>query len=531
MDSQRFSQRLLVVNRGKLAIAALAAVVGIPQAIAHAASATQPSSTSRPSTSSLAPSAAEQLYPSVHWFAAWNDQATAKDPSNALSGQTINSGTANGKTPSHTAASGTIPLHIKTEKAPLLVQPSWTYRPSDNANATSYIFADFETNRNSLHTVSSWLTVPIRTSPSSPNSSFSEYAGASQKNMVESVSSHPGTLFLTKAQYDIVKVSMANLVLYPSGNSVGAELADAARKGNLHSGLTLQPATSPDTIASGNKNIDAGSIMETNLYHKPASWLLKSDNWANLSLAASRANDPAKGVQFASIADIPQGSLHGTQELTLRNLNSQILHYRLHGAYAGNDSYDVDAAIADSGVASAVAKCGRQSMSIGFNPTGDPSSDLETGESGDVSSSIWAGNYALKMQSREAWENHREPINRPSSYQTVNVYEVLASRGTGSIPPVYLSEDNGPNDSQALAESGMRHVLTFDPANTREYKGVSVTNADSTKCIWIMNDNYQIFANAQHAEMKMPEPTLFSTLAAAGSMALLCRRRRRRAAI
>ena len=70
-------------------------------------------------------------------------------------------------------------------------------------------------------------------------------------------------------------------------------------------------------------------------------------------------------------------------------------------------------------------------------------------------------------------------------------------------------------------EAGFHRLLQFDLVTTRVYNNSSFTGTAHTKTIWLLNHDYQVFANNNRNDQGIPEPTTFGMLAAAGSLAAL----------
>ena len=80
----------------------------------------------------------------------------------------------------------------------------------------------------------------------------------------------------------------------------------------------------------------------------------------------------------------------------------------------------------------------------------------------------------------------------------------------------------------ALIEQGMHRLLQFDLVTTKVYHNAGFGGTFDTKTIWLLNQNYLVFTNNNRNDVGIPEPTTFGMLAAAGSMAVVCRRQRRK---
>jgi hypothetical protein len=81
----------------------------------------------------------------------------------------------------------------------------------------------------------------------------------------------------------------------------------------------------------------------------------------------------------------------------------------------------------------------------------------------------------------------------------------------------------------------MHRMLQFDLVETRVYGmqsdvGNNKKNTYNVKTIWLLNNSYTVFdADNDRNGKGIPEPTTFGSLAAAGAIAVVCRRQRRKA--
>ena len=92
---------------------------------------------------------------------------------------------------------------------------------------------------------------------------------------------------------------------------------------------------------------------------------------------------------------------------------------------------------------------------------------------------------------------------------------------------MYDTASNLTPSRNALIEAGFHRLLQFDLVTTRVYNNSSFTGTFHTKTVWLLNQNYQVFTNNNRNDQGIPEPTTFGMLAAAGSMAAVCRRSRK----
>ena len=536
----------------KLAAAALASVVGISPAISRAASTTRPSSlvsTTRPAklASTVVPASNPQdLHPSVHWFAAWNEAAVAQSPGNAFSGVTTYAGAPQ--------AADKNPLAVKGDKASPTTHPAPSYHVSVAGAAASYVFADFEVNRDSHRSEPQASASAIHNLATSKNTSFSEFQASQPPTAQGDDATHRSALFLTKAQYDILHVSEARAALYPGSNSIRSNSADVVDHGNLQARVSMEPGARSNAPTRANEGNESSPIGNEKLYHQRMPWGSQLSGLTTISL------NPNKGaggsLRFASVAGFPQLDPHTPHALSISKLNAQIAYYRLRGAYAANafetgiagysvadqladghdNSYDASAAApadADQGFAVEDKKSVHNRVSLSFNPTIDTNDESESKRSDNVYATIWSGAYALRVGHVEVLDRRPNSASSVAKYRTVDVSDVFTNKSPGAEVTVYASDEDTPATARSeMADASMHRLLEFSATSTRDYKGASVAISDfAAKPIWILNDKYTLLASHDQAYMGLPEPTLFGTFAAAGSMAVICRRRRRRSGL
>jgi hypothetical protein len=101
----------------------------------------------------------------------------------------------------------------------------------------------------------------------------------------------------------------------------------------------------------------------------------------------------------------------------------------------------------------------------------------------------------------------------------------------------YTYEDDSKTGGsrQAFIDAGIHKMLQFDLVETRVYKDSTYTGNNKhrdydLRTVWLLNSSYNVFGDDNRNGVGIPEPTSLGMLAAAGTMALICRRRRARTA-
>src|SRR5439155_9487953 len=136
--------------------------------------------------------------------------------------------------------------------------------------------------------------------------------------------------------------------------------------------------------------------------------------------------------------------------------------------------------------------------------------------------------YSLSLKQLDILVSNLDSMNHLVKFGTVDVYDVFTQRNASG----YTYSDNSNSltlSRNALIEAGMHRLLQFDLVTTRVYNSSTFTGSYSTKTIWLLNHDYQVFTMNNRNDVGIPEPTTFGMLAAAGSMAAICRRQRRKA--
>ena len=354
------------------------------------------------------------LNPSVHWFKAWNGSAVAESPANAFSDVSAYNGAVQPDAP-------TTKTDVKSKKnpttahAPALasVDPAATNHVQMKIGGFSYVFADFEANQalsklNPDAAAAQTHGWSIFTSPA-----YREFE-STLPNAFENNESPPGnSLFLTKAQYEILRVGRGN-ALYPGAISI----LDKSSDGNLHRGVQEHFLVVDGRLAaplSDSKNLTLRG--EERLYHHGVPWTAALNDLMSISLTSGHRSPGAH--KLPAVMGFAQLGGNTTQAVALCAVADQIAYYRLRGAFAANafeqgmtdddgaeqGVYNDDSgtgASSESDRAANRAKARAKQTLLAFNPTMDTTSKSESQSSQDVSASIWSGSYLLKADHAQA---------------------------------------------------------------------------------------------------------------------------------
>ena len=178
-------------------------------------------------------------------------------------------------------------------------------------------------------------------------------------------------------------------------------------------------------------------------------------------------------------------------------------------------------------------------LTMTLNPTVDGISNSTRAEQ---TGTIWSGQYSLDVQNTDSKRAKGDMMILASNLDSV---EHLINFGADDTSTdIYITKnaqgytwDDGSVTAasrNALVEAGMHRMMQFDLVETRVYDslanlGSNKKNTYQTKTIWLLNQNYVVFNNNDRNAMGIPEPTTFGSLAAAGAIAVVCRRQRRKA--
>jgi len=544
---------------GTIAKAVAVALVSSGMAYAGAGNTKTTTSSSTPYPEPL------NVAPNVHWFADWQVSSNPTPP-DIFSTPFATSGNVPAVQAdlSVSATSGK-PLGIKVQNSLSDAAAASLFNTHyPNGKAISYVFADFEGSssldfgaRVSNLARTKELVNQIR---KPHNWSEHAYVGEFALTPLNSVGfgtkqdpTRRGPLEYTNSDYQSTGVNMANTDLYPGMPTYRNKSTFDWANQNIRTGLFVGPIgrmTAVQLAIGENNNAKSHSGGNINNQDIQVPWVSRFNNWGNTSLD----NDPAPGFQFHPGAPLPQAGLSGAQTANQMmgrgDFSAQILHYRLRGAYSvalfepGVVGYtkaqmqdDVrlgwygggsnpDPAIQHTNAIFAASDAKAATMTL--NPVVDGSANT-SGIRSENTGTIWSGEYSKNLKKLDILASNLDTVNHLIKFGSVDAYDVFTLRGTGAHANDTYSDSNLLSPSRnALIEFGMHRLLQFDLVTTKVYNNSNFTGSPQTKTIWLLNQNYLVFQNNNRNDTGIPEPTTFGIMAAAGSMAVVCRRQRRK---
>jgi len=512
--------------------------------------------------------------PNVHWFAAW-DEVTAPGSQDFYPTPTTYKGIGLAQTALNGAAAAGKPLGIKVEK-PLSSSDAAAlfntkYQPTNRA--ISYIFADFEQPgmstviNNTLNLVNQ-----VRGSSWSKNAYVGQYGLYPRDNewCRDDRWHHPyhggpgGSKHykFDERDYKKAKVNMANPSLYPGEYDFRNRSTKDWANQNIRTGLFVAPiGLATDVQLELNEEFN-GKVQATGLNnHKQIGWVARFNNAGNPSLDTD--NNSSNGYKFIPGAPLPQAGLSGAQTANQMmgrgDFSAQILHYRMRGMYSVNLFHET---IAEGSVVGYTRSMAEQDVRDGwynhswngrtnnifnaadnktatmtYNPVVDGTSGF-SGNRSEQTGTIWSGQYSLSLQNNNSTNkkgaldilvSNLDTVAHMVKFGSVDVYDVFCLKNAQGY--VYADSNSTSLSKNFKIEAGMHKLLQFDLVKTRVYKSQSDCNSHNNKytmqTIWLLNQQYSVFTNNNRNEHGIPEPTTFGTLAAAGSLAAICRRQRK----
>jgi hypothetical protein len=371
-----------------------------------------------------------------------------------------------------------------------------------------------------------------------------------------------------KPDYDSTGVNMANTSLYPGEADFRNKSTFDWANGNIRTGLFIAPVWSMTNVQIELDNHYNGTKPNLGLsYDKQIPWVARFNNSGNVSLDTDQ--NPNNGYRFVPGSPLPQAGLNGTQTANQMmgrgDFSSQILHYRMRGAYSVNlfhegngpggegsvEGYtspmakedvrygwygqnyagNTDGVIVGSSSAAVAhadnifAQSDNKRATMTVNPIVDGTSD-SGGRRSEISGTVWSGVYSLSLKQLDILVSNLDTVGHMVKFGTVDVYDVFTVKnGSGYT---YADPSTLALSRNVTIEAGMHRMLQFDLITTRVYNSSTFTGSFSTKTVWLLNQNYTVFTNNNRNDVGVPEPTTFGALAAAGSMAVVCRRNRRK---
>ena len=518
--------------------------------------------------------------PSTIWFADWHVNTAATAPPNFFATPS-NYSTVPFQVSQMTASAGLgHPLGIKIENSITGAQGqslfNTKYAPGDKA--ISYVFADIEVGDRAL--VQSKVTAlvgQVRLSTWSKNAYVGQWDLTPLNPEDERYGRNPplppggqiGSAHRRwgKQEYDAMKVNMANTQLYPGAADFrNASTGDwSSPRQNIRTGLFIAPIgrmTQVQNVLNQNYNGENSATGLNN--HKQIPWVARFNNFGNNALD----NDNLPGFDYVFTPGKALGGLSETQTenqmLGRGDTSAMVAHYRARGAYSVNlfesgvvnytqQQFQDDVRHGWSGDAklnNIMAQADNKTATMTINPIVDGNGGMDSAER---SGSIWSGQYSLAITNPNSDTGKGSAAERQKGEMAIlasnlDTVEHLIRFGGGETPyEIYLEKsqdgysweqmgsDNTEGSRNALIEAGMHKMLIFDLRETRVYNsfanvGSNNKNTYTTKTIWLLNNSYAVFTNNEgRNDQGIPEPTTFGSLAAAGALAVVCRRQRRKA--
>jgi hypothetical protein len=513
--------------------------------------------------------------PGTHWFSDW-DVKTNPAPLDFYATPNAN----NGNVPfvqgqlNQSALAGK-PLGIQVYEGPLSSATASSLFNTHYAGdkAISYVFGDFETGSAATNVSQTMgLVNQVRSSKWSTNAYVGEFNLTPLKGYGPNVKDGfdpfgRGTPPYTESQYKQAKVNMANTALYPGSSEDRNKSTFDWANANIRTGLFVAPIGRMTAVQqkldkdyNGHDNAGTnplsgdGKFLKTDVKnHKQIPYVARFNNFGNSSLDTN--NNPADGYRFVPGAPLPQAGLSGAQTANQMmgrgDFSAQILHYRTRGAYSvmlfepgvqgytkaqeQQDVRDGWYGASDPHVAhinNIFAQKDSKNATLTLNPIVDGvklSDDGKQGFRSEQTGTIWSGEYSKNLKQLDILASNLDTINHMVKFGKIDAYDAFTLHGTGAhANDVYDNEKSDLTPTRnALIEAGFHRLLQFDLVTTRVYNNSNFTGSSHMKTIWLLNQNYQVFTNNNRNDQGIPEPTTFGMLAAAGSMAAVCRRSRK----
>jgi len=491
--------------------------------------------------------------PSTHWFAAWDENIAPGAMDFFATPHLDNSTIANVQAQLNVSASAAVnkPLGVKVQ-TPIFNSTATAvfgghYPLPNGSKAVSYVFGDMETGTTSQQISN------VTTLVSQVRGSFAANAYVGQFDLTPTSTSaytRPSTLTYSASQYNSSKVNMANTALYPGAPSFrNASTGDWANA-NIRTGLFIAPigrlTEVQNALNSGYKGTETTTVGLN--YHKQIPWVARFNNWGNASL--DNVGTTADGYQFAQNAAIPsQGQL-----MSRGDFSAQILHGRMRGVYSVNLFHEGGASGSLVGYSAAqaqddvragwyglphtdaiFAKSDNKVATMTLNPQVDGGPAMG-GNQAERTGTVWSGVYSLSAGQLDILASNLDTVGHWIKFgmgdTAYDIFTVKTPNGyTYSVNDSATLDDN--NSRNAQIEAGIHKLLQFDLVQTRIYgsradalAGSNNANKYSLKTVWLLNSKYNVFTDDNRNGVGIPEPTSVGMLAAAGTMALVCRRRR-----
>jgi len=517
--------------------------------------------------------------PSVHWFADWNENTFPAPTDFYPTPFATNSNVASVKATLTSSANANVPLGIKVTTPLSSATATSLFGGTGYGTghkAISYIFGDFESAGSLAGTSSNVSNITqLRQQVTSSAWTARAYVGEFALTPLYGIGfgdkqdpSRRGTGQYSKDSYKNSKVNMANTDLYPGSANFRNKSTNDWSNANIRTGLFVAPImrmTAVQNVLNKDfkgleRSIQNGDGGGSPQYHKQIPWVTRFNNWANISLDSN--NNSSDGYKFIPGQPLTQDGLSGAQTANQMmgrgDFSAQIMHYRMRDAYSvavfepgvqgytkaqqqqdvrygwyganyagntdGTPAFPLSSSTASGHPNTVFAASDYKAATMSYNPIIDGTSD-SAGKRSEISGTIWSGVYSLSLGKMDVLLSDLDTANHKAKFDKVGNYDVFTLKnGSG-----YTYDDGSllAASRNQLIEAGMHRLLQFDLVSTRIYKNSTYSGSYSTKTIWLLNQNYQVFTNNNRNDIGIPEPTTFGMLAAAGSMAVVCRRQRR----
>jgi hypothetical protein len=510
---------------------------------------------------------------SVHWFADWQVNTNPAPTDFFATPFATNSTIVGVKSQLTLSANAGRPLGIKVQTPLSNASASSLFSASYGVGnkAISYVFGDFESAGSLVGTSTnlaniSQLVQQVQSSSWASRAYVGEFglvplAGVGFGTSPSQDPTRRGSLMYTMGQYQSSKVNMANTDLYPGSPTYRNKSTGDWANANIRTGLFIAPIGRMTAVQNNLndgyngriKSIQNGDGGAPPQYDKQIPWVTRFNNAGNQSLDTD--NNPANGYRFVPGAALPSAGLSGAQTANQMmgrgDFSAQILHYRMRGAYSINlfepgnvgytaamqqqDARDGWYGASDPHIAhvnNIFAQADSKPATMTLNPTVD-GTITNNGIRSESSGTIWSGEYSVSGKQLDVLDSNLDTADHLIKFGSVDVYDVFTLRGSG-VHANDTYDDSPANQKsislarQSLIEAGMHHLLQFDLVTSKVYSNSSFTGKYKTQVVWLLSNNYQVFTNNNRNDVGIPEPTTFGMLAAAGSMAAVCRRQRRK---
>jgi hypothetical protein len=518
------------------------------------------------------PSAIQPLLekPDVYWFAAWDENTSPTAPNffptppNTLGVPAVQA--IYGATPTN------VPLGLKVIEPISDADAISLFYPAYNGRPISYVFSDNETGSAAMQVNNTRRLVnQVRAGGASRNAYVGHFdltplSGVSTQQQFGQDPTRRGSLVFTKAHYDAARVNMANTVLYPGQPSFRNTSTGDWANANIRTGLFIGPIgrmTAVQEVLNADYKGDRISVNNPQ-HNKQIPWVARFNNSFNNSLDTD--GDPNNGYRFVPGVPLASNpSLNTSEQMLGRgDFSAQVLHYRMRGAYSVNLFHEGGAQGQVEGYSAAMAKqdvrdgwfnhswgnstnqlfmehhdnsatknAHAKPATLTLNPVVDGSSSA-TGMRSEETGVIWSGVYELHLNRMDVLASNLDTASHMINFGEVATEDVFVFKSDDGH--TYGDEEASDYDTTLASrnfqiEAGLHKLLQFDKVKTRVYDTLADLEAGNNnfrnRTIWLLNQSYNVFGNNDRNDVGIPEPTTFGLLAAAGSMAVVCRRQRR----